>query len=203
MPRAGVGWPSGTRPGYGGNCTNRYSPNCVPPRSWNCRSLWSTGRICGHSKGDHVGPSSVDRAKPGSKHHVITDATGIPLAVTLAGGNRHDVTQLIPLLDALPIIGGRRGRPWRRPRYLYADRGYDYDRYRRQLRARGITPVIARRGTAHGSGLGIVRWPVDRAFAWLHAFKRLRTRYERRADIHHALLTLACAVICLRKLILN
>ncbi|WP_216915938.1 IS5 family transposase [Nocardia noduli] len=154
-------------------------------------------------RGDHVGPSPVDRAKPGSKHHLITDATGTPLAVTLTGGNRHDVTQLIPLLDALPTLGGRRGRPWRRPRYLYADRGYDYDKYRRQLRDRGITPVIARRGTGHGSGLGVVRWPVERSFAWLHAFKRLRIRYERRADIHQALLSLACAVICLRKLILN
>ena len=134
---------------------------------------------------------------------MITDATGTPLAVTLTGGNRHDVTQLIPLLDALPVLRGRRGRPWRRPRYLYADRGYDYDKYRRQLRDRGIVPVIARRGTGHGSGLGVVRWPVERSFAWLHAFKRLRIRYERRADIHQALLSLACAVICLRKLILN
>ncbi|MGW4715781.1 transposase, partial [Nocardia sp. NPDC004260] len=61
----------------------------------------------------------------------------------------------------------------------------------------------ARRGVAHGSGLGTVRWPVERSLAWLHAFKRLRIRYERRADIHQALLSLACAVICLRKLILN
>ncbi|WP_440446563.1 IS5 family transposase [Nocardia amamiensis] len=153
--------------------------------------------------GNHTGPSPVDRGKLGSKHHLITDAAGTPLAVILTGGNRNDVTQLIPLLDALPVIGGRVGRPWRRPRRLYADRGYDHDKYRRLVRARGITPVIARRGTAHGSGLGTVRWPVERTFAWLHAFKRLRTRYERRADIHHALPSIACSVICLRKLILN
>lgn len=87
----------------------------------------------------------------------------------------------------LPVIGGRVGRPWRRPRWLYADRGYDHDKYRRLVRARGITSVIARRGTTHGSGLGNVAWPVERTFAWLHAFKRLRTCYERCADIHHAL----------------
>jgi transposase len=125
------------------------------------------------------------------------------LVITLTGGDRNDVTQLIPLVDTLPVIGGRRGRPWRRPRHLYADRGYDHDKYRRILRARGITPVIARRSTGHGSGLGKLRWPVERSFAWLHAFKRLRTRYERRAEIHQALLSLACSVICLRKLILN
>ena len=87
------------------------------------------------------------------------------MAITLTGGNRNDVTQLIPLVDALPVIRGRRGRPWRRPRHLYADRGYDHDKYRRLLRARGVTPVIARRNTGHGSGLGKLRWPVERGFA--------------------------------------
>jgi hypothetical protein len=105
-------------------------------------------------RGDHVGPSPVDRGRSGSKHHLICDAGGIPLAVSLTGGNRNDITQLIPLVDAIPPIRGRRGRPRRRPRELFADRGYDHDVYRRQLRARGITPRIARRGVAHGSGLG-------------------------------------------------
>jgi DDE family transposase len=49
----------------------------------------------------------------------------MPLAVTLTSGNRHDVTQLLPLLDAIPPIRGLRGRPRRRPRRLFADRGYD------------------------------------------------------------------------------
>ncbi len=83
---------------------------------------------------------------------------------------------------------------------LFADRGYDHDSRRRQLRSRGITPRIARRGVAHGSGLGKQRWVVERGFVWLHAFKRLRTRYERRADIHLGLLQLACALICYRHL---
>jgi transposase len=147
-------------------------------------------------RGDHVGPSPVDRGRPGSKHHLICDAGGLPIAVTLTGGNRNDVTQLIPLVDAVPPIRGRRGRPRRRPRELLADRGYDHDKYRRQLRARGITPRIARRGVDHDSGLGRQRWVVERGFAWLHAFKRLCTRYEHRADIHLGLLQLACALIC-------
>lgn len=73
-------------------------------------------------------------------------------------------------------------------------------KYRRQLAARGITPIIARRGKPHNTGLGRQRWPVERAFAWLHQFRRLRTRWERRVDIHQAFLGLACSVICLRKL---
>ncbi|GIJ50952.1 hypothetical protein Val02_78380 [Virgisporangium aliadipatigenens] len=124
----------------------------------------------------------------------------MPLAVLVTGGNRNDVTQLRPLLDAIPPIRGHVGRPLRRPRLVYADRGYDHDVYRRRVWARGIRPMIARRGVDHGSGLGRHRWVVERTFAWLHAFKRLRMRYERRADLHHALLTLACSIVCLRRL---
>lgn len=131
---------------------------------------------------------------------MITDATGVPLAALVTGGHRHDVTQLIPLVKAVPPIRGRPGRPRRRPRYLLADRAYDHRKYRRQLAAQGITPIIARRGKPHGSGLGTQRWPVERTIGWLHQFRRLRTRWERRADLHQAFLSLACSIICLRKL---
>ena len=72
----------------------------------------------------------------------------------MTGGNRNDVTQLLPLLDRIPAVAGLPGRPRRRPDKLLADRGYDHDKYRRLLRSRGITPVIARRNTEHGSGIG-------------------------------------------------
>ncbi|MET9418343.1 IS5 family transposase [Streptomyces klenkii] len=150
--------------------------------------------------GGHTGPSPPGRARPGSKHHLITDQHGTPLAVTLASGNRHDVTQLMPLLDAIPRIRGVRGRPRHRPGRLFADRGYDDGKYRRLLRARGITPKTARKGTAHGSGLGKTRWVVERIFARLHQFRRLRIPYEIRADLRLGLLQLACSIICLRRL---
>jgi transposase len=108
--------------------------------------------------------------------------------------------QLIPLLEAVPAVTGRPGRPRRRPTSLIADRGYDHDKYRQLVRECGVTPVIARRQTEHGSGLGRYRWVVERTFAWLHNFKRLLVRYEQRADIHHALLTLGCCLICFRRL---
>jgi len=56
--------------------------------------------------------------------------------------------------------------------------------------------VIAKRGTPHGSGLGKTRWVVERTLSWLHQFRRLRVRYERRADIHEAFLSLGCILIC-------
>jgi transposase len=64
------------------------------------------------------------------------------------------------------------------------------------MRERGIVPLLAMRNTKHGSGLGRWRWVVERTFAWLNQFRRLRVRYEKRADIHEAFLALACALLC-------
>ena len=147
-----------------------------------------------------TGPSPVDRARAGSKHHVLTDACGLPLALTLTGGNRNDVTQLLALIDGVRPVAGKVGRPRKRPEVLLADRGYDHDKYRREVRARGIKPVISRRGTSHGSGLGRQRWVVERTFTWLHQFRRLRIRWERDPEQHLALLYLAAAIIRWRRL---
>jgi transposase len=51
---------------------------------------------------------------------------------------------------------------------VIADRGYDSNKHRRELRRRGIKPVIARRDTEHGSGLGTYRWVIERSLSWLH-----------------------------------
>ena len=120
--------------------------------------------------------------------------------MSLTGGNRNDITQLMPLVQAIPPVRGRRGRPRQRPDTLYADRAYDHDKYRKQLRRLSITPGIARRGEEHGSGLGVHRWVVEQTFALLHWFRRLRIRWEIRDDIHEAFLRLACAIICYRRL---
>jgi hypothetical protein len=90
--------------------------------------------------GNKTGPSPIDRSKAGSKHHLITDANGVPLACLLTGANRPDITQLLPLVEAIPPLHGKRGRPRRRPNTVLADRGYDSQRDRQALRARGIRP---------------------------------------------------------------
>jgi transposase len=132
----------------------------------------------------------------GSKHHVITDANGVPLAAILTPANTHDVTQLILLIDAIPPVRGKRGRPRQRPDAVQGDRGYDSEPHRDELRHRRILPILAKRGTDHGSGLGVYRWVVERTIAWLRKFRRLRVRYERRPDIHEAFLSLGCILIC-------
>jgi transposase len=144
----------------------------------------------------------VDRRKAGSKHHLLVDGGGTPLAARLTGANRHDSTQLIALVDAVPPVRGKVGRPLRRPEALLADRGYDYDATcRRPLRERGITPLIARRGTPHGSGLGACRWVVEQTLALFHQFRRLRTRFDKRDDVHEAFMDLGMCVICWRRLV--
>lgn len=95
---------------------------------------------------------------------------------------------------------GKRGRPRCRPDVVLGDRGYDHDKYRRLVWDLGVKPLIARRGTEHGSGLGTQRWVVERTFAHLRWFRRLRIRWEIRDDIHEAFLALGCALICWRRL---
>ena len=58
------------------------------------------------------------------------------------------------------------------------DRAYDAEKIRRVLRARHILPLLAMRNMEHGSGLGRRRWVVERTFAWMNQFRRLRLRYE-------------------------
>ena len=110
--------------------------------------------------------------------------------------NAHDVTQLMPLVDAIPSVAGEAGKPRRRPRRVQGDRAYDSEPHRQKLRNLGMTPVLARRNTEHGSGLGVYRWVIERSISWLHQFRRLRVRYERRDDIHEAFMLLGCIVIC-------
>lgn len=134
----------------------------------------------------------------GSTPHVITEAQGLPLAAILTGANAHEVPQLLPLVDAMPAVRGQRGRPRHRPDCVQGERGYDSEPHREGLRARGTEPALAKRGTLHGSGLGVYRGVVERTRSWLHQFRRLRIRYERLPEIQEAFLTIGCALICWR-----
>jgi transposase len=152
------------------------------------RAIIDSAAVRAVGAGAQTGPNLIDRGKPGSKHHVITDARGVPLATAVIAANCHDVTQLLPLVDTIPPIAGKPGHPRCRPDKVQGDRGYDSDPHRRELRRRGIKPILAKRRTPHGSGLGVFRWFVERTLSWYHQFRRLRVRYERIPEIHEALL---------------
>jgi len=139
--------------------------------------------------GAATGPNPTDRGKPGSKRHLVVDRQGIPLAVLLTAANVHDSTVLEEVLDRVPPIRQPRGHPRRRPAKLHADKAYDSHRCRRACRRRGIES---------SERLGRHRWVVERTLSWIARLRRLVVRYERRADIHLAFLTLACAAICFR-----
>jgi len=131
---------------------------------------------------------------------VVVDAGGVPLAHILTGAHTHDVTQLIPLVEAIPPIKGKPGAPLRKPEEVMGDRAYADDNRRMTLSCRGIATVIARRGEPHGSGLGIFRYVAEQTLALLHQFRHLRTRFDKRSDIHEAFMDLGCAMICWRRL---
>jgi transposase len=184
-----------------GRCVDRSPPRPAQPSTTVRQDRLVAGsggqlQRAGCFWGVKTGPNPTDRAKSGSKHHIITDANGIPLAATLTAANVADVTQLLPLVDAIPPVQGKRGRPRKRPCSLFADKAYDSMAHRLLLCIRGIEPIIPKRRTDEQPGLGAVRWVVERTLSWLHQYRRLRVRYERRDDIHEAFMILGCIHIC-------
>ncbi len=124
----------------------------------------------------------------------------MPLAIRTAGANVSDHRQIIPLLMDFPKVTGKPGRPKELPDVAYADRGYDCDATRWILAWLGIEPHIAKRRAPHGSGLGKVRWVVERTISWLKGLRRMRIRYDRLGVIQEPWNTLAACVICHRLL---
>jgi IS5 family transposase len=114
----------------------------------------------------------------------------------MSAANVNDGLMLAATVDAIAPVQQRRGGRRRRPAKLHADKAYDSRGCRRALRVRRITPRIARKGIESNERLGRHRWVVERTLAWLSRFRRLTIRYERRADLHQAFLTLGGALIC-------
>jgi transposase len=100
------------------------------------RAIADSSSVRASHGGEKTGPNPTDRRKLGSKHHLLTEAHGIPLSFTLIGANRHDVTQLLALVERIPPVQGQRGRPRRRPDRVQGDRGYDSEPHRQALNKR-------------------------------------------------------------------
>jgi transposase len=122
----------------------------------------------------------------------------VPLVIHTAPANASDYKLILPVVEDFPEIGGKPGRPRKHPDIIYADRGYDSEVIRQSLRSQGIKPVIARRGTDHGSSLGRIRWVVERTISWFKGLRRLRIRYDRSDDVQDAWNRLAASVLCYR-----
>ena len=148
------------------------------------------------------GQNPTDRGRPGVKQHLLVDADGLPVAGVTTAANVPEVKQLVPLVDAAgPQLP--EGGPVHRPQNLYADRGYDSEPHREQLRERGIDPHLAKRKTLHGSGLGRFRWVVERTISWLHGFRKLRFVTEKDDEMQFACFNLGLALLACRRLYPN
>jgi transposase len=130
----------------------------------------------------------------------LVDGRGTPLALRLTGANRHDSTQAMKLIDAIPPIrpSRRGGRRRLRPDDAYADRAYGTPINHRGLKQRRIKDHFAHPGMPHGSGLGRVRQVVERTLQWIGHARRLKIRYEKTAAPHRALHYLQMARMCCR-----
>jgi len=122
------------------------------------------------------------------------DACGVPLSLSVTGAHRHDVSQLAAVLDAIVIA-----LPQGRERFLYADKGYDGEPVREEIRIRGYVPRVARKKRRAGRPPENRRWVVEAAHSWFNRSRKLLVRYEKLSESYEALLRLAAAIICWRK----
>lgn len=181
---------------YLGEAPQNLSQRTRKRRTYRLEEVSDRCLQCARSKrGPKTGPNPTDRAKTGTKRHLVTDAQGIPIAIRLSPANTHDIKEALATVEAIPAIQGPKGRPRKRPESLRGDKAYDSADFRSELREKGIQPKIEKRRRSNHN-LGKDRWLIERSFSWLNRFRRLRIRYERRSDIHEAFLYLGCALIC-------
>lgn len=154
-----------------------------------------------------------------TKLHLAGEGRGRPLAVVVSEGQRHESTQLAKVLDATRVprrdSDGRpkRGRPRKRPGRLLGDKGYSYPKCRRELRRRGIPPLIPERRDQReqrqqkGSRVGRPcrysreeygeRSWIERLVNRLKQWRRIATRYEKRAENYRAFTLIGCFLLWL------
>jgi IS5 family transposase len=178
---------SGSKLASGTSCTKCCSNGAAPQL---------TPLACRRQKGAATGANPTDRGKSGTKRHLVVEAQGIRLAVGTSAAHVPDARMMLECIDAIEPLKRLRGRPRRRSDRLHADKAYDSQALRVELRRCGIQPRVARRGCDSSERLGRYRWVVERTGAWLNRFRPLRIRYEQRAEIHQAFFDLSCALIC-------
>jgi hypothetical protein len=140
--------------------------------------------------------------------HSLTDGGGMPLANRTTPANGDERAQVLPLLDALKVHTGKRGRPRKRLGVLVTDKGYDAKALRQKLRQRGIRAQMPKRvwkSKKHrGRPIkkGVPRFQAERTFAWFQKkYRRLVVRWERTVACFEAFLAIATIHIWIQRLI--
>ena len=140
-----------------------------------------------------TGPNPTDRAKRGTKYHLVVASDGLPLAAVPSAANVHDTMLFPALLRRALVVCAAIAR-------LCADAAYHSAENHRLGAVEGILPMIRERGAPHGSGLGTVRCVVEHANAWRLANKRLDRQNDRLTSIIDGLLTAACIFVIANRL---
>ena len=142
--------------------------------------------------------------------HSLTEAAGMPLATCTTPANGDERAQVLPLLDAVRLRTGQRGRPRKRLNVLATDKGYDAKALRQQLRTRGIRAQIPKRVWERKPPRGrpikrdVPRFQAERAFAWFQKkYRRLLVRWERHAACFTAFLAIAIIHLWIQRLIVG
>lgn len=153
--------------------------------------------------GGAAGPNPTDRGKQGTKKSLLTDGAGIPLAIAIAGANRHDSTLLAATLDGIMVLRPEPGGG--SEQHLCLDNGYDYAFVREQVSARGYETHIRGRGQERREQRRDPerkprRWVVERTISWLNRSRRLLVRWEKKSENFLAFLHLACAQLLFSKI---
>jgi putative transposase len=151
--------------------------------------------------GDATGPNPTDRAKSGSKRHIVTDSRGVPVAVNVSAANVADCRMVDETLEALPITFAADGNA---ACNLCMDKAYDSKKVEREVKLRGLVPHIRRRGEPPlvGRYRGKPRrWVVERCNSWHNQFRGLKTRWERGSINYRGLVLLGSAIIAIQNAI--
>lgn len=147
---------------------------------------------------ENTGPNPTDRAKRGTKRHLLTEGHGIPLAVVATGANQNDFKETRAVLNQI-VIARPKPTP-RKKQHLCLDKGYDYPEVDEIVRAYGYTAHTRRRGENLSASQSMPkyrkrRWVVERTHSWMNRFRRILIRWEKKTMNYEAFLHLACAYI--------
>jgi putative transposase len=187
-----------------GHMLKRY--DCIRGIDWEWQAA-DTKLLPAPLGGSATGSNPTDRAKCGTKRHLLIDGNGAPLGLHLSGAQRHDMKGLAALLTSGLLVA--RPKPSRRKRqHLCLDKAYDYAEIDQLLASLGYVAHIKRRGQDDREGIGEPtypprRWKVERTISWLNNMRKLRTRWEKKAENYQALVMLASALILYRLIVLG
>src|SRR5262245_4316856 len=146
--------------------------------------------------GEKTGPNPTDRAKSGTKRHILTDGGGVPIAITITGANTPDMEGIRELLDAR-IVWPAAGTE----QHLCLDKGYDYVVVERAVRQRRFQPHIRPGGEEQRAcrrGTRARRWVVERTHSWFNRYRKLLIRWEKKPQNYLALVQFAAVLIVWR-----